>query len=93
MKWRVLVTSPPMLLTIDLYSVWYKKHELEVALPRVARQMEEFQFLEMIEGFDIAIAGDVPFTISVHEKVKRLKSNRENGGLVLTPIELEVTKG
>ncbi len=92
MKWRVLVTSPPMLQTIDRYSDWFKKHEIEIELPRVTQQMEESQLLEIIEGFDGVIAGDDPFTARVLVKGKRLRVIAK-WGVGVDAIDLEAAKG
>lgn len=67
-KSRVLITCPPMLLTLAECQERFTAENLEVVAPKVVQQLSEAELCEIIADFDGVIAGDDPFTAKVLEK-------------------------
>lgn len=67
MSWRILITCPPMLLTIDSCRERLQQENLEVVTPQIVQQLTEAELCQMIADFDGVIAGDDPFTPKVLE--------------------------
>ena len=67
MSWRVLITCPPMLLTIEECRSRLAAENLDVVTPKIVQQLSETELCEMIADFDGVIAGDNPFTAKVLE--------------------------
>ncbi len=68
MGWRVLITCPPMLLTLAECQARFTTENLEIVAPKVVQQLSEAELCEIISNFDGVIAGDDPFTAKVLEK-------------------------
>lgn len=71
MAWHILVTCPPMLLTIKECQERFQAEDLDVVAPRVIQQLSEDQLCGMIADFDGVIAGDDSFTAKVLETGRR----------------------
>jgi D-3-phosphoglycerate dehydrogenase / 2-oxoglutarate reductase len=67
MNWRVLITCPPMLLTLAECQERFKQENLEVVTPNVVQQLSEAELCKLVADFDGVIAGDDPFTAKVLE--------------------------
>lgn len=67
MNWRVLITCPPMIMTIDHCRERFLDEGLEVVVPEIQQQMSEAELCQIIADFDGVIAGDDPFTAKVLE--------------------------
>ncbi|MGH2413935.1 MAG: phosphoglycerate dehydrogenase [Microcystaceae cyanobacterium] len=65
MTWRVLITCPPMLLTLEECRERFAAENLEVVAPNVIQQLSEAELCEIIADFDGVIAGDDPFNAKV----------------------------
>ena len=93
MTWRVLVTCPPMLLTLDECRERFAAEGLEVTTPQVVQQLSETDLCEMIAKFDGVIAGDDPFTARVLEigRKGRLRVLAK-WGIGVDAIDLEAAK-
>jgi len=73
MNARILITCPPMLLTLKECQERFQKEGLDVVAPTVVQQLTEEELSAMIAGFDGVIAGDDPFTAKVLEAGRRGK--------------------
>lgn len=73
MTYRVLVTCPNLVNTIDLYRQQFVDNQVEIVIPDFVQQLTEAELLDIIDQFDGVIAGDDPFTAKVMEKGTRLK--------------------
>ncbi|MBF0485486.1 MAG: phosphoglycerate dehydrogenase [Candidatus Omnitrophica bacterium] len=73
MKWRILVTCPPMLLTLKECQARFRLEGLDVVAPKVLQQLTEQELCAMVSDFDGVIAGDDPFTAKVLETGRRGK--------------------
>lgn len=68
MGWKVLVTSLPMLATIEYCQEQFEAEKFEVVIPEICgQQLSEAALCEMIAEFDGVLAGDDPFTATVLE--------------------------
>jgi len=67
MSWRILVTAPPMLLSLESCQERFQQENLEIVAPNVVQQLSEAELCEQIADFDGVIAGDDPFTAKVLE--------------------------
>lgn len=65
MVWRVLITCPPMLLTLEHCQERFQSEQFEVITPNVIQQLTETELCELIADVDGVIAGDDPFTDKV----------------------------
>jgi len=65
MSWRILITCPPMLMTLEHCRERFTVEQFEVTTPEIVQQLSEDQLCEMIADFDGVIAGDDPFTAKV----------------------------
>jgi D-3-phosphoglycerate dehydrogenase len=93
MNWRILITCPPMLLTLSECQKRFVAENLEVVAPRIVQQLSEAELCEMIAGFDGVIAGDDPFTAKVLEigRKGRLRVLAK-WGIGVDAIDLETAK-
>lgn len=64
-RWRVLVSCPPMLLTLDECQERFAAEGLDVVAADLVQQLSEDELCEIIADFDGVIAGDDPFTARV----------------------------
>src|SRR3546814_4338061 len=71
MSWRVLITCPPMLLTLDQCRARFAEEDWQVTTPTVRQQLTEAELCEIIADHDGVIAGDDPFTARVLETGRR----------------------
>jgi D-3-phosphoglycerate dehydrogenase len=71
MSWRVLVTCPPMLHTLDHCRDRFAAEGWQVTAPAVTQQLTEAELCEIIADHDGVIAGDDPFTARVLETGRR----------------------
>ncbi|ACK64160.1 D-isomer specific 2-hydroxyacid dehydrogenase NAD-binding [Rippkaea orientalis PCC 8801] len=67
MTWRILITCPPMLASIESCQERFKTENLEVVTPEIVQQLSEDELCQIIAEFDGVIAGDDPFTAKVLE--------------------------
>lgn len=67
MSWRILITCPPMLLTLEECRERFNKENLEITAPSVVQQLSEEELCRIVGDFDGIIAGDDPFTAKVLE--------------------------
>lgn len=67
MSWRVLITCPPMLRTLDQCRARFAAEDWQVTTPSVTQQLTEAELCEIIADHDGVIAGDDPFTAQVLE--------------------------
>ena len=67
MSFRVLVTSIPMLSTIEACQERFAAEHLDIVAPTITQQYTETELCTMIGDFDGVIAGDDPFTAKVLE--------------------------
>ena len=67
MSFRVLVTSIPMLSTIETCRKRFAAEDLDVVAPQITQQYTEAELCAIIADFDGVIAGDDPFTAKVLE--------------------------
>ncbi|GAK61061.1 D-isomer specific 2-hydroxyacid dehydrogenase NAD-binding [Candidatus Vecturithrix granuli] len=68
MGWKVLVTSLPMLATIEYCQKHFEAKNFEVVVPEIrGQQLSEAALCEIIAEFDGVLAGDDPFTANVLE--------------------------
>ncbi len=93
MSWRVLITCPPMLLTIEECRERLAAENLDVVTPKIVQQLSETELCEMIADFDGVIAGDDPFTAKVLEigRQGRLRVLAK-WGIGVDAIDLEAAK-
>ncbi|MBE9102937.1 phosphoglycerate dehydrogenase [Vacuolonema iberomarrocanum] len=67
MTWRVLITCPPMIMTLDQCQERFRQEGFEIHVPEFQQQMSEAALCELIAEFDGVIAGDDPFSGKVLE--------------------------
>ncbi len=67
MSFRVLVTSMPVLSTLEACRERFVAKGFEVIAPQITRQYTEAELCEIIADFDGVIAGDDPFTANILE--------------------------
>ena len=93
MSFRVLVTSIPMLSTIEACQERFAAENLEVVAPQITRQYPEAELCEMIADFDGVFAGDDPFTAKVLEigRQGRLRA-LVRVGIGIDAVDMEATK-
>ncbi|MDR9404720.1 MAG: phosphoglycerate dehydrogenase [Halothece sp. Uz-M2-17] len=93
MNWRILITAPPMLLSLEACQERFQQENLEVVAPNVVQQLTEEELCEQIADFDGVIAGDDPFTEKVLAigKKGRLKVLAK-WGIGVDAIDLEAAK-
>lgn len=93
MTWRVLITCPPMLLTLAECQARFAAEGLEVVAPEVVQQLTEAELCDIIADFDGVIAGDDPFTAKVLETGRkgRLRALAK-WGIGVDAIDLEAAK-
>ena len=65
MTWRVLITCPPMIMTLSECQERFAAEGFEVTVPTFEQQMSEDALCEIIADFDGVIAGDDPFSAKV----------------------------
>ena len=72
MGFKVLVTSLPMISTIEHCRERFEAENLEVVIPEVRGQrLSEAELCEIIADFDGVLAGDDPYTAKVLETGRR----------------------
>ena len=93
MSWRILITAPPMLLSLEACEERFQQENLEVVAPNVVQQLTEEELCDQIAEFDGVIAGDDPFTAKVLETGRkgRLKVLAK-WGIGVDGIDLETAK-
>ncbi|MEA5533269.1 phosphoglycerate dehydrogenase [Crocosphaera sp. XPORK-15E] len=93
MTWKILITCPPMLASIDSCQERFKLENLEVVTPNIVQQLSEDELCQIIADFDGVIAGDDPFSAKVLEigKKGRLKVLAK-WGIGVDAIDLEAAK-
>ena len=93
MSWRVLITCPPMLMTLDSCRARFVAEGLDVTTPQVTQQLSEVELCDIIADFDGVLAGDDPFTAKVLETGRkgRLKVLAK-WGIGVDAIDLEAAK-
>ena len=62
---RVLVTCPPMILSMDRYAPAFTEAGIEYLCPEVVQTLSEADLVELVPDFDGWIIGDDPATASV----------------------------
>ena len=67
MTWKILLTCPPMIMTLDQCQERFAAENLEVIVPPIQQQLSEDELCKIIADFDGVIAGDDPFTAKVLE--------------------------
>ncbi|WP_416672066.1 phosphoglycerate dehydrogenase [Egbenema bharatensis] len=65
MTWNILLTCPPMIMTLNHCQERFAAEDLNVFVPDFQQQMSEAALCEIIADFDGVIAGDDPFTAKV----------------------------
>lgn len=93
MNWNVLITCPPMLLTLDECQERFAAEGFKVVAPKVTQQLSEAELCDLIADFDGVIAGDDPFSAKVLEVGRngRLKALAK-WGIGVDAIDLEAAK-
>ena len=93
MSWRVLITCPPMLNTIEHCQERFKAENLEVVTSNVVQQLTEDELCQIIADFDGVIAGDDPFTAKVLETGRKGRLRvLTKWGIGVDAIDLEAAK-
>ncbi|MDJ0510390.1 MAG: phosphoglycerate dehydrogenase [Crocosphaera sp.] len=93
MTWRILITCPPMLASLESCQERFKEENLDVVTPEIVQQLSEEELCQIIAEFDGVIAGDDPFTAKVLEIGK--KGNLKvlaKWGIGVDAIDLEAAK-
>lgn len=65
MNRRVLITCPPMLMTLEHCRERFAAEKMDVTAPTFVQQLSEEELCRLIADFDGVIAGDDPFTAKV----------------------------
>lgn len=65
MTWDVLITCPPMIMTLEECQERFAAEGFNVTVPEFEQQMSEEALCEIIADFDGVIAGDDPFSAKV----------------------------
>lgn len=93
MTWRVLITCPPMLKTLDSCQERFAAENWQVTAPEVTQQLSEAELCEMIGEFDGVIAGDDLFTAKVLETGRKGKLKAlAKWGIGVDAIDLNAAK-
>lgn len=93
MTWKILITCPPMLATLEACQERFKAENLDVTAPQVVQQLTEAQLCDIIADFDGVIAGDDPFTAKVLETGRKGKLKvLAKWGIGVDAIDLEAAK-
>lgn len=93
MTWRVLITCPPMIMTLDQCQERFQQEGFEVYVPEFKQQMSEAALCELIADFDGVIAGDDPFTATVLKLGKQGKLKAlAKWGIGVDAIDLDAAK-
>jgi D-3-phosphoglycerate dehydrogenase len=72
-SWRVLITCPQLLRTIDEHRQRLDKDGVELLLPDVIQQLSEDELMRLLPGVDGIVVGDDPLTRRVLESADRLR--------------------
>lgn len=70
MRFKVLITCPPMLRAIDRFRAEFARRGLEIHTPNVMQTLSEAELLELVPQFDGWIIGDDPATRRVFTTAK-----------------------
>lgn len=70
---KVLLTCPPMIKSLNLYKDFLKINNLEVEVPFFIQVMKKEKLMEIIGNYDAWIIGDDPATREVFEKGRKGK--------------------
>ena len=75
MKYRILVTAPPILPKIEKYKSIFEKKSIEVVIPpyNVVESLNEAQLIELLVNIDGILCGDDELNSKVLQKSKSLK--------------------
>lgn len=73
MTYRVLISCPLIVDTIDEYADCFAEHDIEYEVADVDQQLTESELLEVIDRYDGVLAGDDEFTREVIETAAKLK--------------------
>lgn len=73
MKWKVLISAPYLLPSLDRFRSWFDEHGMETIVPPVRERLEEAHLLPLVGTLDGAVCGDDRFTARVLEAAPRLK--------------------
>ena len=93
MSFRVLVTSIPMLSTLETCQERFAAEDFEVVAPQITRQYTEAELCDMIADFDGVIAGDDPFTSHVLETGRKGRLRAlVRLGIGFDAVDVEATK-
>jgi D-3-phosphoglycerate dehydrogenase len=93
MSWKILISAPPMLMTLDECRERFTKENLEIVVPKIKQQLSEEELCDIIADFDGIIAGDDPFTAKVLEIGKQGKLKvLAKWGIGVDAIDLEAAK-
>lgn len=93
MSWRILITCPPMIMTLDHCQERFAAEQLDVVVPKIQQQLSEAELCEIIADFEGVIAGDDPFTATVLEigRKGRLRALAK-WGIGIDAIDLEAAR-
>ena len=93
MSWKVLISAPPMLMTLEECKERFKQENLEIVAPKIKQQLSETELCNIIGDFDGVIAGDDPFTAKVIAIGKKGKLKvLAKWGIGVDAIDLEAAK-
>lgn len=94
MGYKVLVTSLPMLATIEYCREQFELENFEVVIPEVCgQQLSEAALCEMIAEFDGVLAGDDPFTAKVLETGRKGRLRAlVRWGIGIDAVDVEATQ-
>lgn len=73
MRWKIMVSAPYLIPSVDEYASFFKENDIEVVVPHVNERLEEDDLLNVIEDVDGVICGDDRFTKKVIDSAKKLK--------------------
>lgn len=73
MRFRVLITCPPMLKRIDEFRPLFEDRGIDIVTPPVVQTLSEQELITMLPDFDAWIIGDDPATARVFEAGKQGK--------------------
>ncbi len=93
MRFRVLVTCTPMLMSLEECQERFKAENLDVMAPKIDQHLNEAELSEIVADFDGIITGDDPFTEQILEigRKGRLRVIVK-WGIGLDAIDLEAAK-
>ena len=93
MSWRILVTAPPMIITLEQCQERFAAENLDVVVPEIVQQLSETELCEIVPDFDGVIAGDDPFTAKVLETGRKGRLRvLAKWGIGVDGIDLEAAK-